>query len=46
MLSTDGQSVEAQVKQLRAAGAPKVCRETTCDTSAAGPAADLIFGEM
>ncbi|MGO9232884.1 MAG: recombinase family protein, partial [Methylocella sp.] len=27
-VSTDGQSVDAQVKQLRAAGAEKVFRET------------------
>jgi DNA invertase Pin-like site-specific DNA recombinase len=27
-LSTDGQSLDAQVKQLRAAGAEKVLRET------------------
>ena len=27
-VSTDGQSVDAQVKQLRAAGADKVWRET------------------
>jgi DNA invertase Pin-like site-specific DNA recombinase len=29
-VSTDGQSLDAQVKQLRAAGAEKVFRETAC----------------
>jgi len=30
-VSTDGQSIDAQVKQLRAAGAEKVYRETASD---------------
>src|SRR5260221_9311962 len=33
-VSTDGQSVDAQVKQLRAAGAGKVYRETASGTKA------------
>ena len=41
-VSTDGQSVDAQVKQLRAAGAEKVFRETASgaktDRAAAAPA--------
>jgi len=33
-VSTDGQSLDAQVKQLRAAGAEQVFRETACGARA------------
>jgi len=46
-VSTDGQSVEAQVRQLRAAGARKVWRETASGQASATilPPQATVFGE-
>jgi DNA invertase Pin-like site-specific DNA recombinase len=45
-VSTDGQSVDAQVKQLRAAGAEKVFRETASGARADRAQLRLVIGKL
>ena len=45
-VSTDGQSVDAQVKQLRAAGAAQVYRETASGARADRPQLRRVMGQL